>query len=478
MLRDSPPSSKGTKTIIVAPPTEAGIIAGYLDAQIQPDGSAVFNIIAREQEIGPELISHLTETLAEVVVLHGSTPGFTTENIRAIVNLHGQRAKLVVAFVSPVGDWFDAVTDAGAIAYRMPVREEPFGELARELPLLLANARQQHAKRSLASAVEGQEEAEKMETPGAESKFVPPATGIRVPTQVITSWSSKGGDGKSLIAQELAWQLASVGGHKVLLVDSDMSRGYLAQALDANARRFAERHNITTLAQEFLVSGQITPEAFNEHLYAVPDINSQGESNLKALFGIASPEAATLPAYTANQGAQGARLINALVERAYGIYEFVIFDIGTAITIPVHYAAIKTAGHILVISTPTRTSVAPTREGIRQLESHQATTRDQLRLVINRWTPEAKLKRDELPEFFGIPLFATIPLVDPGMMMGLINEGEFISSAVWKDRKKYEPVQPFVVGVAALAENFVPGVVDAYKKKLGIGKKRSGLFGI
>jgi Flp pilus assembly CpaE family ATPase len=478
MLRDSPPSSKGAKTIIVAPPTEAGIIAGHLDAQSHPDGSVVFNIIAREQEIGPELINNLTESSAEVMVLHGSATGFSAENVAAIVNLHGQLAKLVVAFVSPVGDWFDAVTDAGAIAYRMPIREEPFTELARQLPLLLTEARQRHAKRALASTVDSQEEAEKVPTPAAESKFVPPAAGIRVPTQVITSWSSKGGDGKSLIAQELAWQLASVGGHKVLLVDSDMSRGYLAQALDAKARRFAERHNITTLAQEFLVSGQITPAAFDEHLYAIPDINDQGESNLKALFGIASPEAATLPAYTANQGAQGARLINALVERAYGIYEFVIFDIGTAITIPVHYAAIKTAGHILVISTPVRTSVAPTREGIRQLESHQATTRDQLRLVINRWTPEAKLKRDELPEFFGIPIFATIPLVDPGMMMGLTNEGQFISSAVWKERKKYEAVQPFVVGVAALAENFVPGVVDAYKKKLGIGKKKSGLFGI
>ena len=59
-----------------------------------------------------------------------------------------------------------------------------------------------------------------------------------------------------------------------------------------------------------------------------------------------------------------------------------------------------------------------------------------------------------------------------------VDEGEFISTAVWKERKKYEPIHPFVVGVAALAENFVPGVVDAYKKKLGIGKKKSGLFGI
>jgi hypothetical protein len=161
MLRDSPPSSKGAKTIIVAPPTEAGIIAGHLDAQSHPDGSAVFNIIAREQEIAPELILNLTESTAEVVVLHGSATGFSAENIAAIVNLHGQLAKVVVAYVSPVGDWFDAVTDAGAIAYRMPIREESITELARQLPLLLTEARQRHAKRALASAVDSQEESER-----------------------------------------------------------------------------------------------------------------------------------------------------------------------------------------------------------------------------------------------------------------------------------------------------------------------------
>jgi len=456
----------GVRTIVVAPPTEARLITDFLEDQKGVDGNPVFEVISREQEIGLELFENLEDSLAEVVVLHAAAAGFHAKIVKKIVEQHGDRARLVIAFVPRVGDWFDVVEDMGVLTYRLPLRSEPFIELARELPDLLAKARGKFAKRALSETIEESKEIRKKAGVKTAKANEIPAAGIRLPTQVITSWSSKGGDGKSLVAQELAWQLANVGGHKVLLVDADMSRGYLAQALNQDARRFAERHNITTLAQEFLVSGEISRESFNDHLYAVPDIHNQGDGNLRIVFGIATPEAATQPAYSAEHGTQGSRFIHALVERAYGIYEFIIFDIGTAITIPVHFSAIKEAGHLLVLATPFRPSVAPTREGIRQLEAHQAVRRDQLRLVLNRWSAEALVKRDELPDFLGISLFAVIPLVEEGHLMGVINQGCFVSELVWHREKKHRSLQPFVFGTASLAENFVPGIVASFKKHL------------
>lgn len=463
---DESGSGSGVGTIIVAPPTEARLIADFLEDQHDIDGKPVFEIIAREQEISSSLIENLADSLAEVVVLHSAANGFRAKAVKSIVEQHGERARLVIAFVPKIGDWFDVVEDLGVLTYRLPLRAEPFDEMARELPGLLAEARGKFARRALSTAVEAAEEINKSMAPEAAAVGGSPAAGVRMPTQVITSWSSKGGDGKSLVAQELAWQLANVGGHRVLLVDADMSRGYLAQALNQDARKFAERHNVTTLAQEFLVSGEISRESFEEHLYTVPDVHNQGKGNLRIVFGIASPEAATQPAYAADHGTQGARFIHALVEKAYGVYEFIIFDIGTAITIPVHFAAIKEAGHLLVLATPFRPSVAPTREGIRQLEAHQAVRRDQLRLVLNRWSPEALVKRDELPDFLGVPLFAVIPLVEEGQLMGVINQGFFVSELVWRREKKHRALQPFVTGTASLAENFVPGIVAAFKKHL------------
>lgn len=474
LLDDTPP--QGTRTIIVAPPPEAGLITGFLQSQKKPDGTLVFSVIAREQEIGPGLVESLKTSLAEVLILHASTSGFKAETVGTIVRQYSQVARVVVAFVPAIGDWFDAVAETGALVYRLPLRGEPFEELAQALPQLLVEARQKHAQRALAVAIEADEEAAKIQTPAAGVGYVAPPAGVRHPTQVIVSWSSKGGDGKSIIAAEIAWQLAQIGAHKTLLVDADMSRGYLAWALSKDASRFAQHRNITTLAQEYLVRTQIPPGILREHVYSLPDLTSQGASNLDIVFGIASPQAATLPAFAADNGAQSVRFVNALVQQAYGIYEFVVFDIGTAITIPLHYAVLKVSGHILVIANPSRPSVAPTKEGIHQLETHQATTHDQLRLVINRWSPKALIRRDELPDYFGIPIFATIPLVESDTMMGLTNQGRFVTHAVWEDPDGYEALKPFVAGIAALSENFALGIVDILKRRMEPAKKRRQLF--
>ena len=475
MLVDDDTPQRGTRTIIIAPPPEAGLITGYLQSLKKVDGTPVFTVIAREQEIGPGLVESLKSSLAEILVLHGATAGFKAETVRAIVRQHGQVARVVVALVPAVGGWFDAVAETGALVYRLPMRPEPFEELAGALPQLLVEARQKYAQRALAEAVEADEEAAKLEEAAPAAHERPPA-GVRHPTQVLVPWSSKGGDGKSIIAAETAWQLAQVAAHKTLLVDADMSRGYLAWALSKDAHRFAQRRNITTLAQEYLVKTKLTADMLREHVYSLPDLAGQGASNLEILFGIASPVAATLPAFSADEGAQSVRFINALIQQAYGIYEFVIFDIGTAITIPLHYAVLKAAGHVLVVANPSRPSVAPTREGIRQLEAHQATTQDQLRLVINRWSPRALIKRDELPDYFGIPVFATIPMVESDTMMGLINQGRFISHAVWEDPEEYAALKPFVAGIAALSENFALGIVDILKKRMQAPKKRRAFF--
>ena len=476
MLADDDAPKRGARTIIVAPPPEAGLITGFLNSQKKADDTPVFSVIAREQEIGPGLVESLRSSLAEVLILHGSTPGFKAETVRKIVRQHGQVARVVVALVPAIGDWFDAVAETGALVYRLPLRAGPFEELAQALPQLLAEARQKYAQRALAEVVEAEEDAQRIEAPEAGAAHERPPAGVRHPTQVIVGWSSKGGDGKSIIAAETAWQLAQIAAHKTLLVDADMSRGYLAWALSRDAHRFAQRRNITTLAQEYLVKTQISAEMMQEHVYTLPDLKEQADGNLDILFGIASAEAATLPAFSADDGAQSVRFINALIQQAYGIYEFVVFDIGTAITIPLHYAVLKAAGHVLVIANPSRPSVAPTREGIRQLVAHQATTQDQLRLVVNRWSSRAMIKRDELPEYFDIPIFATIPLVESDTMMGLINQGKFVSHAVWEDPEQHKTLKPFVAGIAALSENFALGIVDILKKRMTPAKKRRAFF--
>ena len=149
MLHDDAPRT-GTRTIIVAPPPEAGLITGHLQAQKARDGSPIFTVIAREQEIGPGLVESLKTSLAELLILHAATPGFKADTVRTLVRQHGQVARIVVTLVPAIGDWFDAVAETGALVYRLPIRMEPFEELASVLPQLLVEARQKHSQRALA----------------------------------------------------------------------------------------------------------------------------------------------------------------------------------------------------------------------------------------------------------------------------------------------------------------------------------------
>ena len=53
MLPDDDAPRRGARTIVIAPPPEAGLITGFLNSQKLDDGSPVFSVMAREQEIGP-----------------------------------------------------------------------------------------------------------------------------------------------------------------------------------------------------------------------------------------------------------------------------------------------------------------------------------------------------------------------------------------------------------------------------------------
>ena len=166
---------RGTGTIIVAPPPEAGLITGFLQAQKKSDGSGVFSIIAREQEIGPGLIESLRSLF-----------GGSDHPARWSARLQGggragdgapawpgrPRDRLPVP---AVGDWFDAVAETGALVYRLPLRAEPFEELAQTLAQLLVEARQKHAQRALSEAIEAEEEAAGIEAPEGGSAFRAPA---------------------------------------------------------------------------------------------------------------------------------------------------------------------------------------------------------------------------------------------------------------------------------------------------------------
>ena len=61
-------------------------------------------------------------------------------------------------------------------------------------------------------------------------------------------------------------------------------------------------------------------------------------------------------------------------------------------------------------------------------------------------------------------------------MMGLINQGKFISHAVWEYPDQYAALKPFVLGIGGPSETFALGIVDILKKKMQPPRKRRAPF--
>ena len=209
-------------TIIIAPAEEARQMR-HLLAEVGPGKYQILSVLT---DLGSEETrSFVLDSEATLVLVHQNVERFSTQALSDMVHAPGKVARVVAAFVEETGDVFDAALKTGAIVYFLPVREAVIKQLD-------AVYRQKHAEATQESAAGAhtrpkipQHKVKRVITPGIR----------RQRTQVITVWSSKGGDGKSSIAAELGYMLANVAGRTVLLVDADMNRGYLAPALTVSS---------------------------------------------------------------------------------------------------------------------------------------------------------------------------------------------------------------------------------------------------
>jgi Mrp family chromosome partitioning ATPase len=456
------------RTLILASPGEAETIHSLLDGA----APGRYQVLAKYQDLADEsVLEHITNSSATLVIVHQSVGGFTVGILHRLAHARGGSAKVVAAIVAPVGDVFDAVLHSGAAPYRMPTRPAIFRHLHETYLDLLSEANQR-----LAAAVESPPPPP--EPPKAALQSYPGQ--VRQALQVITAWSSKGGDGKSLLAMELAYSLANLAGRKVLLVDADMNRGYIAPALGREMLRWAGERNITVLAALFHARSGFPKLA--EFTVSYPPAFGKGESNLTVLLGITSPEQSGLPCYGEGNGLAGRRFIESLIEQARPDYEFIIFDIGTLIPVPIHAAAISSASTLLVASSPMIPAIQPTRLGLDQMHSYNMLGEKRPMLVLNKWTEDCGLSRDDFSRFLKVPTVATIPAVPLGEMQKIVNSGRFVMQAYLADPEKHSALLPLAVQMIALAEIFSPGARAQAERVLPrLGKthseRRRGLFG-
>lgn len=458
---------------LLAPPSEASVIKHAFEA-LYP---TKYSVVATYTDMS--LNTTMQDIIAsdiQLVFVHQAVQNFSIEGLRFLTQTAGKGARAVAVLVQPQGDVFDAVLHSLAVPYHLPFDENTLVKLDAVFPHLIKEAQQ---RREDPVSLPDDLAAEIAPLPGLVSQ---PGF-IRQALQIFTLWGTKGGVGKSTIALELSRILADIAGRRVLLVDADVSRGYLAPRLGEKAETFMEMNrNIVNLATIFQRNHQVLPP-MGDFLYNHPPLEGKGRSNLDILFGLKDIEQGQYECFRGNRGEAGMAFIKSINEFAmHQGYEFLVYDIGTEIPNPLHYAALLAATTLMVVTTPLYPSIKPTLKGINMLESKNVKTRSSMQLIINEWTDGLEYDKIEFARFLGIPLLAALPYVSRGLLNPMVNKGRFIFDSFLEMKEMPDDLKALVTGYLSIAEQFSPGVINVGRQKYPrlkqtITSQRRGIFG-
>ena len=459
------------KVIIVAPATESGLIRGALP----PHDFVVI------QEV-PTLTQDKAEAIAaadtQLVIVSSNVPGFAIQHVQRMIK--GENPRVVVAFAQPFGDQFDLLSQVGAVPYKIPVRPEAVQEVAQNFDALLAQATQHF--------VQGGKTLDEMPMP-ALREDVALGVGALMRTTPFVYWGLSGGVGKTTLTRDASMLLAAVLGRRVLMVDADMSRGILSTLFTSEVYRQSQTKHIAAAANLRRATGKMPP--LNEFVLslAVPDeaLASPQEGVLDLLAGLPSPDMATMEGFTGDNGEAGRRFVQDLLKAA-AAYEYVNFDIGPIVPVPLHLGALGIANIVFVIARPVRGDIVQLKRALGDLEQTAGVSPERMRLIINMQTPHNSLKIEEIAATLGIPLITQIPALPATTMQELANNGKTALEA-WLDDRKNADLTAYLRSLIPILEIMLPGasamikgrfpdlVVSKGRSKAKDGKKkRRGLF--
>ncbi len=355
---------------------------------------------------------------------------------------------VVVGLVPPTGDWARQVTAAGAIdVLRTPVTDRTVDTFVNSVPAWLQKAAKMRAEPGWVAALP------------AEVAQAVQAMGYR--QGVWAFWSPKGGVGKTTLACNVAALLGVVAQRKTLLVDANMNGGHvdLHMGIDTEV-------TIASLAYLFRAQGRLLPRHLKEHV-----VPWKAGTALDVLPGIQRVEQAGEEPL---RGRQGQDFVDALLEVAGRLYDFVVVDIGSSVNNAVHRTVLTSADGVVVIATPDRAALVDVRTTLETLESILGLQRSRYTLVVNMWTEAAGLKRGEIVRFVGLSEGGLVPLETRGKMTLAVNAGQ---PFVLMNLGTGDPGERAIVdALAGVAARVYPPLTQIWEHRGRPSRRRVGLF--
>ncbi|MCC7362697.1 MAG: AAA family ATPase [Anaerolineales bacterium] len=294
------------------------------------------------------------------------------------------------------------------------------------------------------------------------------ATGYAYRTGVIAFWSTKGGDGKTTLAVNVACLLSQVAGKKVLLVDGDMNCGRAALHLNMQP----DQNTLLHLASDYAgADGQLTGKMLRHRVVGADrhlDARTRVvESRLDVLFGITKIQQASAPAL---HGRQGQQFMGDLLRLARELYDFVIVDLGSSTQMGPHFGALTAADIVVLICTSDRTSLFHNRATLQSLTAEADLRADKFKLVINRYDQADRIDLKDAASFMGMPIFATVPEDRSRAVIAAVNEGRpFVLQHMGKNAPETEAT---LRGFLAITEEIFPPIGTIIKARASQNGRR------
>jgi MinD-like ATPase involved in chromosome partitioning or flagellar assembly len=401
-----------------------------------------------------DLLGDVQAYRPQVVLVSPEVRGYSPDLVAQLANWP-QFPIAVIGLVPATGNWGAEMSASGATAfYTLPVTPAIVAQFDRQARLLFDQARE-HWNAPIAASGVSRDVADAVG-----------ATGYAWQSGVIAFWSTKGGDGKTTLAVNVACLLSQVAGKKVLLVDADMNCGRAALHLNIQP----EQNTLLHLASDYATAGgQLTNKMLRHRIYGVDrqlDPRTRAtESRLHVLFGITRIQQASSPEL---YGLKGQQFMSDLLRLARELYDFVIVDLGSSTQVGPHFGALTTADIVVFICTSDRTSLYHNRATLQALGAEADLRVDKFKLVINRFDPADRIDLKDAADFMGMPVFAMVPEDRSRAIIAAVNEGRpFVLRHMGKNKREEEATLRGLLSIAELIFPPMGAIIKARASQAG-----------
>jgi MinD-like ATPase involved in chromosome partitioning or flagellar assembly len=436
------------RVIIAAPPS---IFQPFM--ALSPGNAAAVTVLTTTRDAA-DLAVDIREYQPHLILLSPEVRGYKPELVAQLANWPDFPIA-VVGLVPAVGTWGAEMASNGAVAFfNTPITAAVVEQLIQQARELVEKAREAWSAPIAASGV---------------SRQVVDAVGATAyRTGVIAFWSTKGGDGKTTLAVNIACLLSQVAKTKVLLVDADMNCGRTALHLNIAPGQ----NTLIHLASDYKnADHQLTGKMLKHRVVAadkhLDPRTKVVESRLDVLFGLTKIQQASSPEL---HGHQGQQFMTDLLRLGRELYDFVIVDLGSSTQMGPHFGALLAADIVMVICTSDRTSLYHNRATLETLTEEADLRPDKFKLIINRYDPADRIDLKDAADFMRMPIFATVPEDRSRSVIASVNEGQpFVLQHMGRNPPEVEAT---LRGMLDISEEIFPPMGRIIAGRSGQSQKR------